>query len=398
MTASLLRLRDDHMDRNIYLIIYSRVFLSFAYGYMNVLISLYLYSLGYSFLFVGIIIGIGMLVNAGLALILGMFADHYGRKTTLLFLFAAFGISSFLFLRLHDPYILSLLAGIGGFTGSGGGPIGSGGPFGSIQTALISEVSKPDQLSRILSTASIAGMVANMAGSFIIYPVEGAHLFVYNLFYLSAFLSIFTVLFTFFTRDMKVRSKNFLPRVSFKNIVKLSLPAIPSGFGGGFVTPMLSLWFKVRFGISAGEIGIVFTFINLATIIAMFFIPFLVPRFGELNMIIGTRAISSIFLIAAAVSPIFILSSFLLALRAAASMGAVPVRQSFALKTVDSTERAATSGATSLTRVGSSSPGPVIGGYLMQTSLELPFVVGGIVSLFDPLLYYILFKYRRNNR
>ncbi|MGC8609504.1 MAG: hypothetical protein ACP5UV_06525, partial [Thermoplasmata archaeon] len=225
------------MNKNVALVIYSRIFLGFAYGYMNVLVSLYLYFLGYSLLFVGLIIGIGTVVNALLALFFGMLADHYGRKTILAMLFMAFGAVSALFLVVRNPYILSILAGIGGFTGSGGGPIGSGGPFGSIQTALISEVSEPERLSRILSTASIAGMLANMAGSFIIYPAEGVHFFIYDLFYASAVLSIFPVILTFFVKDMNVRSKNFLPRISFRNIIKLSLPAIPSGLGGGFVTP-----------------------------------------------------------------------------------------------------------------------------------------------------------------
>ncbi|MGC8608740.1 MAG: MFS transporter, partial [Thermoplasmata archaeon] len=159
--------------------------------------------------------------------------------------------------------------------------------------------------------------------------------------------------------------------------------------------PMLSLWIKLRFHVPTGDIGLLFALINFTAIIAMFFIPFLVPKFGELNMIIWTRAFSSVFLIAAALSPVFVLSGAMLSLRAAATMGAVPVRQSFALKTVDKTERATTSGATSLTRVGSSSPAPVIGGYMMETSLELPFIVGGIVSIFDPVLYYLLFKFRK---
>ena len=96
------------MNKNVALVIYSRIFLGFAYGYMNVLVSLYLYFLGYSLLFVGLIIGIGTVVNALLALFFGMLADHYGRKIILAMLFMAFGAVSALFLVVRNPYILSI--------------------------------------------------------------------------------------------------------------------------------------------------------------------------------------------------------------------------------------------------------------------------------------------------
>ncbi|MEM3965212.1 MAG: hypothetical protein QXP79_01290 [Thermoplasmata archaeon] len=142
------------MNTNLAKIIASRAVLSFSYGYLNIILSLYLYHIGYNFVTIGAIIGTAIIINAFLALILSMIADHFGRKNILILLFIIFSISSGLFLYTRNPFIISLLSGLGGFTGSGGGPIGSGGPFGAVQTALITEFTDRKNFSRILGIAS----------------------------------------------------------------------------------------------------------------------------------------------------------------------------------------------------------------------------------------------------
>ncbi len=380
------------MDRNVKLIISSRFLLSFSYGFLNVIVSLYLYYLGYSYIMIGIILGIALILNAIFALLFGMVADHYGRKLTLVILFLVFSISSFLYLYINNFLILAFLAGLAGFTGSGGGPIGSGGPFGAVQTAIITETTEPKRLSEILGIASIIGLIGSMLGSAFVYLIENIHFFLYNLFYIASIMGILAFIISLFVKDNKIRSRSFLPKISYKNIIKLSLPTIPGGFGNGFVTPILSLWFHERYGVSAGIIGLVMSTGLFATIIAMYVFPYLTRKYGDLRIIVLTRTFASILLILIALSPYFILSAIFLIFRQAFQMGAIPVRQSFSMKNVHESERATTSGATSLARTGSSSPSIVISGYLMQFNLEFPFFLGGIVSIFDPILYYILFK------
>ncbi len=380
------------MDRNVKLIISSRFLLSFSYGFLNVIISLYLYYLGYSYIMIGIILGIALILNAIFALLFGMVADHYGRKLTLVILFLLFSISSFLYLYINNFIILAFLAGLAGFTGSGGGPIGSGGPFGAVQTAIITETTEPKRLAEVLGFASIIGLVGSMLGSAFIYLIENIHFFLYDLFYIASIMGILAFIISLFVKDNKIRSKSFLPKISYKNIIKLSLPTIPGGFGNGFVTPILSLWFHERYGVSAGIIGLVMSTGIFATIIAMYVFPYLTRKYGDLRIIILTRTFASILMILIALSPYFILSAIFLIFRQAFQMGGIPVRQSFSMKNVHESERATTSGATSLARIGSSSPSIMISGYIMQFNLDLPFFLGGMVSIFDPILYYILFK------
>ncbi|MEM4779701.1 MAG: MFS transporter, partial [Thermoplasmata archaeon] len=92
------------MNTNLAKIIASRAVLSFSYGYLNIILSLYLYHIGYNFVTIGAIIGTAIIINAFLALILSMIADHFGRKNILILLFIIFSISSGLFLYTRNPF------------------------------------------------------------------------------------------------------------------------------------------------------------------------------------------------------------------------------------------------------------------------------------------------------
>ncbi len=120
--------------------------------------------------------------------------------------------------------------------------------------------------------------------------------------------------------------------------------------------------------------------------------PYLADYAGKLKVIVLSRVIASISLLLVAFSPFFLVAAALLVLRGTFAMGAVPVRQSFVMTNVHETERATTNGATSLSRNSASSVGPLFDGYLMPIDLTLIPLVGGIITMFDPLLYYLMFR------
>jgi len=380
------------MDGNVKKIISARALLSYSYGFLNVLLSLYLKSIGFSYISIGIILGSAIIINAILALFLSMIADHYGRRNILVLLFILFSISSFLFLETDNIAILAFLSGLGGFTGTGGGPIGSGGPFGAIQSAMITEYTKREHFSRILGIASAVGMIASVIGSFTITGLDLLRVNVYELFYFAALLGLIGTGITIFIKDTKLRSKHILPRISWKNIIKLSIPTIPSGIGAGLISPIFSLWFSIRFHLTPGQIGIIFGVANIFTTLMMLIIPHFIRKEDELKIIIWSRVIASVSLILIALSPVMILSAFLFVIRNGFQMGAIPIRQSFSMGIVDETERATSSGVTSFTRTGLSSISPPISGGILAYSIDLPPLLAGIINLLDPILYYKLFK------
>ncbi len=381
------------MYSNIKLAIFSRVLVSFSYGYIIVILPLYLHYVGYSLVDIALILFAAMLINAIMTFLLGMLSDHYGRKNILAALFLIFSISSLLFLSVKNIYMITILAGLAGFTtGSSGGPIGSGGPFGAIQNAIIAEEAKKASLTKILGLAAVVEMLAAMGGSFFIPVVTYFNINVYLLFYLSSILALISFLSAMLIKDYHIRSEKLLPALSYKRIFRLSIPTIPCGLGSGLILPILSLWLKLRYHVSTATLGLLFGAINIGVVIAILLMPYLADYAGKLKVIVLSRVIASISLLLVAFSPFFLVAAALLVLRGTFAMGAVPVRQSFVMTNVHETERATTNGATSLSRNSASSVGPLFDGYLMPIDLTLIPLVGGIITMFDPLLYYLMFR------
>lgn len=381
------------MKRNTILAIASRSLASYGYGFILILFPLYLKSLGYSSILVGSAVFGAMLLNAALGVIAGMAADHYGRKLVLILLLMAFTASSFMVLRTHNLPLIILLAGLAGFTsGATGGPIGSGGPLGAVQTAIISEESDRNTMARSLSIAAILEMASAMAGSFSVTLISLMRVYEYDLFYVASAIGITSIAVAALIKDSGMRSPKFLPSLSYGKIFRLSIPTVPCGLGSGLVIPLLSLWFKVRYGATAGQIGIVFGIMDFAMLILMWITPDIASKIGRLKVIVATRVASSLSLVFMAFSPAFWLAGLFIVLRGAFAMGGMPVRQSFVMLNVDKSERATANGSTSFSRNSASSVGAALSGYLMRYSLSMLPFYGGLIAMLDPLLYYLMFK------
>ena len=382
------------MNNDVKKIIFSRFFLSFSYGALNVIVSIYLHFEGYNNLTIGVILSLGILINAVMAFVFAIFADHFGRKYILILILILFSISSYLFVIIKNPYIISILIGIGGFTGIGGGPIGSGGATGTIMTAIISENVERKNYSKILGIASSIGIVGSILGSFTITIFDIYNINYVNIFYLSIINGLISASIVLFIKDNKIRNPRLWPSISWKKIIKLSIPTIPGGLSSGLIAPFFSLWFVERYQVSPGIVGAIFAISNIFTITTMVLLPYMISGNGksELNTIIITRGLGSLFLILIGLSPNILLASIFFILRNGFQMGSIPIRQSFSLGVVDEKERATVSGATTLSRIGSTSLTPALGSSIMNYSIELPPILSGIVNIFDPLLYYLLFK------
>jgi hypothetical protein len=73
-----------------------------------------------------------------------------------------------------------------------------------------------------------------------------------------------------------------------------------------------------------------------------------------------------------------------------------PLRSSFTMAMVQSNERGAAAGVTSLARIVPYGISPTISTYLMQTvSLTLPLLIGGGLQLANDIAFYLLFRHVR---
>ncbi|MGC8547317.1 MAG: hypothetical protein ACP5MU_06675, partial [Thermoplasmata archaeon] len=144
--------------------------------------------------------------------------------------------------------------------------------------------------------------------------------------------------------------------------------------------------------LTSGQIGIIFGLSNLFPILMMYILPRFVTPSKELKTIIGTRIFSSVALILMAFTPLLLLTTALFVLRNGMQMGAIPIRQSFSMGIVDESERATSSGTTSMVRTGFSSISPPIAGNIISMNIDYPPLIGGVITMVDPFLYYFLFR------
>ena len=165
-------------------------------------------------------------------------------------------------------------------------------------------------------------------------------------------------------------------------------------FAGGFVTQtLLALFFHLRFGIPLDTLAVLFFGANLLAALSFLAAPALARRFGLLNTMVFTHLPSNVLLVLVPLMPTFPLAAITLLLRQTLSQLDVPTRQAYTMALVEPGERTATASVTSLARSAGSASSPVLAGALLQgplVVLGLPLLVaGGLKAIYDLALWRI---------
>jgi MFS family permease len=165
-------------------------------------------------------------------------------------------------------------------------------------------------------------------------------------------------------------------------------------FAGGFaVQSLLALWLFLKFDVSLAWAG---GFFFASGLLAAFSYPaaaWLAGRIGLLNTMVFTHIPSSLFLIAAALTPDLGLALLLLLARAALSQMDVPTRSSYVMAVVSPAERSAAAGVTSVPRGLASAASPALAGALMAAGYwAAPLVICGALKITYDLLLRWTFR------
>jgi len=163
---------------------------------------------------------------------------------------------------------------------------------------------------KILGIAAILEMASAMAGAFSVTVLSLFKMNVYYLFSAALVVGLISIAVALLIKDTGVKSPKLFPSLSYKTIFELSIPTIPCGLGSGLVIPLLSLWFKIRYGATAGEVGLVFGAMDFAMLVFMWFTPNLASKIGKLKVVVYGRSASSLALLLMAFSPTFWLAGF----------------------------------------------------------------------------------------
>jgi len=391
------------LPRDGWLLLASKGTRSFGYGFLSVILGLYLDEVGFSPVEVGFIFSAALVGSALLTGFVISRADRLGRRRMLMVSSALMALSGAIFAVTQAPWLMVVAA----LTGTISPTSGEVGPFETIEAAILPQVSSEKGRNRAfgLYNAVGAAMVALGALAAAI-PATSSLLDLlasYRLmFWLYAALGIATLV-AASRLSTKVELAQLPERASFVTLTHSRGPVLRlaglfavDSFAGGFVVQsLLVYWFSLRFGVGADFLGPLFFWVNVMKSISYLLAVRLADRIGLLNTMVFTHLPSNVLLMMIPLMPSLTAASAVLLARHLLSQMDVPTRGSYIVAVVKPEERTSAVGVTTLSRTLAQAFGPVLAGATLSAArFGFPFfVAGGLKIAYDLALY---FSFRKN--
>jgi MFS family permease len=375
----------------------------FAYGFLSVVLVLYLAQLGLSQGLIGLLLSLTLFGDAVISLWMTTAADRVGRRRILI-AGAALMLFAGLLFALTDRLELLLIAAIIGVISPSGYEVG---PFLPVEQAALSQIVPDEQRTRTLAWYNLAGSFATAAGAlcgggltqllqqFGLIPLNSYRtvVVVYGL--------IGVLLALLFTRlsasveavhsDIPQTRSHFGLHRSRGVVLKLSALFGLDAFAGGFVVQsIVAYWFHVRFGVEPAALGGIFFGANVLAGISALSAAWVAARIGLVKTMVFTHLPSNILLVLIPLMPNLPLAIVVLFARFSISQMDVPARQSYTMALVAPNERSAAAGVTGIARSIGVAISPTLAGLFLSHpgSFGAPFFVAGVLKIvYDILLY-----------
>ena len=390
------------MSRDTTILFSTRILRLFCYGFLSVVLALYLAEAGLTEAQIGLLFTLTLLGDALISLWLTTSADRFGRKRTLILgalLMAGAGIA---FVLTRNVVLLTIAAILGVISPSGN----EIGPFLSVEQAGLTQLLSNKRRTQIFAWYNLVGSFATaagaLAGGWLSQGLQNnawTALEAYRLVLIGYALGGFVLLLLFLnlSKGVEVEATQDTTRHvlglhrSRQVVFKLSSLFAMDAFAGGLVLQsLMAYWFHVNFGVEAGVLGSIFFGANLLAGISSLLAVRLADKFGLINTMVFTHIPSNILLILVPLMPTLPLAIGVLLLRFSISQMDVPTRQSYTMAVVAPDERSAASGVTAIARSIGASISPGLTGLLFSIPLlfNAPFFLsGGIKIIYDLLLY-----------
>ncbi len=147
--------------RDIALLFGTRIVRLFAYGFLSVVLALYLAEAGLTARIIGLLFSLTLAGDAVISLWLTTSADRFGRRRTLILGALLMIAGGLVFLKTRDPVLLMLAAIIGVISPSGN----EIGPFLSIEQASLSQLLPAERRTGAFAWYNLAGSFATASGA-----------------------------------------------------------------------------------------------------------------------------------------------------------------------------------------------------------------------------------------
>jgi MFS family permease len=390
------------LDGDVRLLFMTRAARMFSYGFLSVVLVLYLAALGFGEGRIGILLTLTLAGDTLVSLWLTTNADRIGRRRMLIAgatLMTAAGVP----FALSGDFTVLLVAATVGVISPSGNEVG---PFLAIEQASLSQVIPDDRRTAVFAWYNLAGSLSTaagaLAGGWIAQglqaggmPPAGSYRVLVAAY--AAFGIVLAAAFLFLSKAVEAPARPGsaggigIGRESKPVVARLAALFSLDAFAGGFVIQsIVAYWFHVRFGVSPGVLGSIFFLANILAGVSALMAARIAKRIGLINTMVFTHLPSNVLLILVPLMPSLPLAIALLLARFSISQMDVPTRQSYTMSAVKPEERSAAAGVTGIARTTGASVAPALTGQLIASpSLSsLPFfIAGGLKIVYDLLLY-----------
>ncbi len=389
------------------LLLCARIARTFAYGFLSVILAIYLKLIGFNDILIGIILSATLINSIIFTLFASFYADRIGRRNTLLLYTFMMSISGLIFFVTENPLALIIAALLGtlNITGS------ETSAFLSIEQSILPQTIKDNRRRNTLfGFYNMAGTFAMGAGILIanlpiiiqneleveqIYAIKLLFLFysLLSILVMGIYVKLSSNIEIIKEKTLKPISKILNPK-SKKIVTKLSgLFAIDSFAGGFAIQSIVSFWFFTKFDIDLSIISYIFSIGSILTAFSYLIAAKIADKIGLINTMVFTHIPSNILLVLLAFAPTLEIAIVFYMIRMALSQMDVPTRQSYIVAVVEEDERTAAAGITNLSRNTAQAISPSITGYIIGVlSLSAPFIIGGLLKIIYDITLYINFR------
>jgi MFS family permease len=395
----------SQLNRDSRLLFGARVARMFGYGFLAVILALYLAALGFDEVRTGLLLTLTLVGDTAISLWMSTQADRYGRRQMLV-LGALLVLGAGLVFIGSGQFIVLLLAATIGVISPSGYEVG---PFLAIEQSALSQLVANDRRTGVFAWYNLVGSFATAAGSLAGGGLAtlGQHwgmspLASYRV-VLVGYALIGLVLAWLFRRlspAVEAPAQSSSSRIASTSrlglhgsggvVLRLASLFAVDAFAGGFVLQsILAYWLHVRFGAGEAMLGMIFFAANLLAGVSALAASAIASRIGLVNTMVFTHLPSNVLLMLVPLMPTMPLAILVLLIRFSISQMDVPTRQSYTMAIVTPEERSAAAGITGTARTVGASLAPVCSGLLLSSPALMSgpfFIAGGLKIVYDLLL------------
>ncbi|MBN1922865.1 MAG: MFS transporter [Anaerolineae bacterium] len=276
-----------------------------GHGVFQLFFNFYILSLGHQEGFLGLLISLPSMTALFFVLYAGYITDKIGRRSAFFLGGILSGIAQIIMLLLPTPAVLILsgiLRGIGMSL------------FGAATAPFLMENSSPSERTHLFSfnsgISTMSSFIGNFAGGalpaafawLLHVDAQSSRAYGWSL-AMTTLLSLLALLPILKLRPDKPNAQRKIvsPFAALQEhrgaMVKLLLPSLIISMGAGLLIPFLNLFFRSRYQLGDGTIGMLFGFGSLGMGLAILIAPILAERWGKAMTVVVTQGLSIPFMI-----------------------------------------------------------------------------------------------------